>query len=362
MDEPSISSLVLDFEKSLVRKNRAPATLRAYRYASDEFLSHLSRYAVTTPSALGREHVEGWLDSLSDRGIKPSTRAILATWLRGFLQWASVRTDAIERNLWMSVSQIKVAPNVARPLDPRDVQKILAYFGSMQAPKLVDVRDKALFLTLLTTGLRVSEVLQQRRQDADRLTVIRQKGAKRRTLEIHDKVQEAISDYVKRRTDDHPALWITFRSNIPTGQLAPPGVREVFRKVAERVGVPRFTTHQLRHTTATLLFDEGVSEGLIADYLGHGNIDSVRGYIDIRNRRREAMSAMGRILEVSYPPDRTTPDLTRLASDLETVARLVESGELAAPDRNFAANAGALAAALRHTVPPAQGTDRSAIS
>ena len=121
MDAPVISDLIRDYEKSLVRKNRAPATLRAYRYASNDFVAHLNRYGVTTPGALGREHVEGWLDSLSDRGIKPSTRGVLATWLRGFRQWCSLRTDSLERNLWMSVSQIKVAPNMARPLDPRDV-------------------------------------------------------------------------------------------------------------------------------------------------------------------------------------------------------------------------------------------------
>lgn len=349
MDDPTIADLILGYERSLIRNTRAPATLRTYRYASGDFAAHVDRYGVSTPAALGREHIEGWMDSLIDRGLKPGTRGVMAGWLRGFLQWSSQRTDAMQSNLWMSVSTVKIAARLARPLEPSDILKIVTYFNSLKAPKPIDLRDKALFLTLFTTGLRVSEVLQQSRKDAGRLTVIRQKGSKPRTLEIHETVQHAIRDYVQVRVDDHPALWVTYKSNKPVGPLKPPGVREAFHRVATRAGVPVFTTHQLRHTTATRLFDAGVPEGVIADYLGHGDLDSVRGYIDTRNRRREAMVAMGRILQGTYGEGPRTPDLDRLASELDVVADLVRSGELVSPEASLAANAAAVAAALRQS-------------
>lgn len=344
MDSATISTLVRDYERHLVRRTRSPNTLRTYRYASDEFTAHLNRYGVTTPAELGREHIEGWMDSLIDRGLKPGTRGVMAGWLRGFLQWASMRTDTLQPNLWMSVGKVTVPPRLARPLEPGDVRKLIAYFNFMREPKAIDRRDKALFLTLFTTGLRISEVLQQRRRDARRLTVVRQKGSKPRTLEIHPLVQRAVDEYLAARSDDHPALWVTYKSNSPVSELEPAGVRELFRKVAKRAGVPIFTTHQLRHTTASQLFDEGVPEGVIADYLGHGDLDSVRGYIDIRNRRREAMAAMGHILEASS--GKADSMLERLAADLEDLIRGAESGEVGVDD-NIVGHARALAAALR---------------
>ncbi len=328
--------------------------MRTYRYASKDFSEHLDRYGVSEPADLGPEHIEGWMDTLIERGLKPGSRGVMAGWLRGFLKWSSLRTDAMQHNLWMTVGTVTIPPRLARPLESDDIRKIISYFNSLASPKPIDLRDKALFLTLFTSGLRISEVLQQRRNDAGRLTVVRQKGSKPRTTEVHPTVRRVIRDYLQTRVDDHPALWITYRTNKPVSQLDPAGARELFRKVARRASVPRFTTHQLRHTTASRLFDEGVPEGVIADYLGHGELESVRGYIDTRNRRREAMVAMGRILERSSGLDEPALDLDRLAADLEAVLRQVRLGQLTVPDDDFVDHAAALVAALRAQRPTAK--------
>jgi integrase/recombinase XerD len=347
VDAPAVPTLIRDYEKYLVRNTRAPNTLRTYRYASKDFAEHLDRYGVTGPAELGPEHIEGWMDTLLERGLKPGSRGVMAGWLRGFLRWSSLRTDAMQHNLWMTVGKVTIPPRLARPLESYDIRKIISYFNSLASPKPIDLRDKALFLTLFTSGLRISEVLQQRRSDAGRLSIVRQKGSKPRTLELHSTVQQAIQDYLRARVDDDPAMWVSFRSNRPVSQLDPAGVRELFRKVAKRAGVPRFTTHQLRHSTASTLFEQGVPEGVIADYLGHGDLDSVRGYIDTRNRRREAMGAMGRILEGSSGIHEAASELERLAVDLESVMRRVELGQLDLGADDLAAHAAAVIAALR---------------
>jgi hypothetical protein len=115
--------------------------------------------------------------------------------------------------------------------------------------------------------------------------------------------------------------------------MSPGTVRQAFHQVAKAAGVPQFTTHQIRHTAATLMFEAKVPESLIADFLGHESIDSIRSYVDMASRRQEAAVTMERLLiEAEGQGDRTTPDLEILASRLESVIIALEAGSLASSD------------------------------
>lgn len=286
--------------------------------ALDDFTSWAEKHGVTKAESLAREHIEGWQYSLAHN--KPGTRSLYGTALRQCLKWAAEHERPVTVNLYARVEATQVPERVPRPLPIEDVSKILAYFRSIQHPTPIDLRDRALFLCLLTTGARISEVLQMTRRDANRTSLVRQKGGKNVPITLIASVREAIAQYMAARTDDHPSLWVILGYGKPIGPLNDPGVRELFRKTASRAGVPRFTTHQLRHTAATRLFEMKVPESVIADYLGHGDLDSIRGYVDFSSRRNEAASVMERML---MEAEGTIPRLDALAADLDlVVARL----------------------------------------
>lgn len=313
-EELTVRQLVEEYDRYLVRKNRAPKTRETYSLALDDFAAYAEKHGAFEASSLAREHIEGWQYSIAH--LKASTRNVYATGLRQCLKWAAEHERPVTANLYMRVEAAKVPDLVPQPIPMGDVSKILAYFKTIKSPTQTDLRDRALFLCLLTTGARIGEVLQMTRRDANRTSLVRQKGGRNISIALVASVKEAIALYATSRQDSHPLLWVKLIAARPAKPLTEGDVRRLFWKTAELAGVPRFTTHRLRHTAATRLFEMKVPESVIADYLGHGDLDSIRGYVDLSSRRNEAASVMERML---MEAEGTIPRLDVLAANLDLV-------------------------------------------
>jgi integrase len=75
------------------------------------------------------------------------------------------------------------------------------------------------------------------------------------------------------------------------------GVREIWRKLARKLDIAPWTTHQLRHTCATELLEAGVPELVIAEHLGHHGLGSLHIYGQVRERQRQqAVDVMGELI------------------------------------------------------------------
>jgi site-specific recombinase XerD len=326
-----LNQVVKEFQRSLVSRNMSPRTGDAYRFALSDFLAYVKRHGVVNASELSSEHIEGWQANMAQRGLAPRSRSLAGTALRQCLIWAVQHDKPIKANLHMKVNAVHVPEALPQPLALEDVTKVLKYYSSVKKRSTKNRRDRALFLCLLSTGARISEVLQLKRKDLNRTSVVLQKGARPVTLRLLAPVREAISEYVATRTDNHPNVWVTIKPE--PGPMTPADVRLALRDVAQRAGIERFTTHQIRHTAATLMFDAKVPESLIADFLGHESIESIRNYVDMTSRRQEAAVAMERLLiEVEGETDKTKLNLERLATELEGVVAALESGSMASGD------------------------------
>jgi integrase len=275
---------------------------------------------------LSSEHIEGWQASMAPR-LAPRSRSLASTAVRQCLKWATQHEKPIKANLYMHVDKIRLPDLMPKPIPLEDVTKVLKYFRSLKKRSPRRLRDRALFLCLLSTGARIGEVLQLNRRDLNRTAIVRQKGARPVTMTLLPPVRDAINDYLATRTDTNPSLWVTMKAQpIP---MTDAHVRNTFMAVAKLAGVEPFTTHQIRHTAATLMFDAKVPESLIADFLGHESIDSIRGYVDMARRRQEAGVAMERLLiDAEGQSDLTRADLDGLAAKLESVIAALDAGSL----------------------------------
>lgn len=346
-----LAQVVKDYERSLVSRNMSPRTSEAYRGALNDFLSYVQKHGVTDSLALSSEHIEGWQADMAERWA-PRSRSLASTAVRQCLKWATQHEKPIKANLFMHVEAVQIPNLVPKPLALEDVEKVLKYFRSVKEQSPRNLRDRALFLCLLSTGARIGEVLQLKRRDSNRTSIVLQKGARPVSMTLLPPVREAIAQYVAKRTDDNPVLWVRLTPDYKPMTQA--NVREAFHQVAKRAGVPQFTTHQIRHTSATWMFDAKVPESLIADFLGHESIDSIRGYVDLRNRRQEAAVAMERML-IEAEGRIESPDLEVLAAKLESVIQDIEAGALESVNgpENPVRRLRAAAIELRHLQPRA---------
>lgn len=287
---------VIDDYLAYVRRTFTADTHRSYSVWMGTWRDHLGDRA-GEPSSWTAHDVEGWQQDLMER-LAPSSQAMTAAILRSLIRWAVRHDRGVAAKLLEAVETPRVPAPEPRPLPAPDLDRILSYLRPRRrhAP-LSFWRDRALVFYLLTTGARVSEVLQVDIADiGDAPAMVRQKGGRMKSLFCPPAVQEAIWEYVRRRDDDHPALWISIVPGHKPQAMSAGAVRSMCLRLAKLAGVKPFSTHRLRHTCATELLDAGVAWEVIQAHLGHRpGSRSLAGYAEIRQRRRsEVLEVMQR--------------------------------------------------------------------
>jgi integrase/recombinase XerC len=139
-------------------------------------------------------------------------------------------------------------------------------------------RNQATVMTLLHTGLRVSELcaltLHLR---SGKLVIHRGKGMKYREVPLSAPVREALATWLKYRAglvgSDVKAMFVTkYREGI-----YPDAVQLLLQELSQDVGI-HLTHHTLRHTFGKSLVDAGVNLGQVAALMGHTSLETTRIY------------------------------------------------------------------------------------
>jgi site-specific recombinase XerD len=280
-EAPTIEVAVQRYLAQLRRRGRSPDTVAAYGYWLERLRQHLQADAgVDQVADLERSHFEAWQDSLL--GLRPKSRSLVATATRGWLKWLADR-DLVDWRLLRGVEAVSAPRGRPRPIPLEDLERLKTHLERSRT--LRELRDRALFNYLLTTGGRVSEALRVRR-DEYRTPIVVQKGGREKQLVAPDNVLEMVRQYLAMRDDELPQVWIA--TSPPLRPLRPASVRAIWRQLAREAGVRPWTTHQFRHTCGTEMARAGVPPQVIADHLGHANLDMVLIYVKIVEEQEAA--------------------------------------------------------------------------
>lgn len=166
--------------------------------------------------------------------------------------------------------------------------------------KLTRVRDLALISLLLGTGMRISECVGIDLNDIDieeTAVQIHRKGGKEETIYFSDEVAQSVSDYLTLRKKMLPskgseqALFLSLQNK----RLSVRSAENLVKKYAQLVTpLKHITPHKLRSTYGTHLYQETGDIYLVADVLGHSDVNTTKKHyaaID-ESRRRAARSAV----------------------------------------------------------------------
>lgn len=162
--------------------------------------------------------------------------------------------------------------------------------------KKTKVRDVALLTLLLGTGIRVSECVGLDVSDIDFETggiKVRRKGGFEAVIYFGDEVETALLDYMEQREHIIPAeghenaLFLSLQNR----RMAVRSVENLVKKYASRVTtLKKITPHKLRSTYGTTLYQETGDIYLVADVLGHKDVNTTRKHYAAQEdeRRRRA--------------------------------------------------------------------------
>jgi site-specific recombinase XerD len=219
--------------------------------------------------ALTPAELRTWLLGLRAT-LSPISVAGYVRGLKAFGNWCAAEQLAEARSL-RTLRRPQVPHKLVEPLSDEAVRRLLAA-GS--------VRDRAIVLLMLDTGLRLSEVAGLRGCDlrSDGSVKVLGKGARERIVPVGNAARQALLRYLRqlpRANLDEPI----FRARAG-GSLSARGVQQVFNRLKARAGIPgRCSPHLLRHTFARSYLVNGGDAFSLQRMLGHTTLDMVKRYV-----------------------------------------------------------------------------------
>ena len=142
-----------------------------------------------------------------------------------------------------------------------------------------ELRDIAMIDLLLSTGMRVGELVKINREDIDfqeRQCIVFGKGNKEREVYFNARTKIHLKKYLEQRTDTNPALFVSLHE--PHTRLTISGVEVRLRQLGKKVNLNKVHPHKFRRTLATMAIDKGMPIEQVQKMLGHVKIDTTLHY------------------------------------------------------------------------------------
>jgi integrase/recombinase XerD len=256
----------------------SPHTLAAYRRDLADFVKFLGRRRAL--SAVTPDDVVAYLGALKTRGLRAGSLARRLSSLRGLYRYLA-RDAALTRD----PTELIERPRLSRPL-PKTLSRETV-ISLVEAPDVASVRglrDRALLEVLYATGMRASECLGLRLEDANLTAgyvICTGKGRKQRLVPLGAEAIAWIRAYLERARPQHTRRRDSGRLFVnPQGRaLSRQSLWTIVRAAAARGGVShRVSPHVLRHSFASHLLEGGADLRAVQAMLGHADISTTQIY------------------------------------------------------------------------------------
>ena len=241
-----------------------------------------------------------YLDSVKHNNA--NTRARKISCIRGFFKYLCGNQRLLKDN---------PAQNIDSPKLKKSLPKYLNLDQSIQLLEAVDgdfkERDYAILLLFLSCGMRLSELVGINMTDLqDDVLRITGKGNKERLVYLTPACCQAIADYIKVRpkdqVKDRKALFLSKRRQ----RISVKTVQFLVKKYLEKAGLDasRYSVHKLRHTAATLMYQNGhVDVRLLQEILGHSQLSTTEIYTHINNQQLRQAANQNPLANIKKEPE-----------------------------------------------------------
>ncbi len=263
-------------------------------YARDiaQFLQHISGRSGTPVTLTDLGKIDGrtfraFMAARRNQGASSRSLARTLSALRAFFRWLEIE-DILRNRAVTQVTLPKVPRSLPKPLTVDKAKNLVDARGDTDLD-WVAARDTAVMLLLYGAGLRISEALSIKCQDAptggrDTLRIIG-KGNKERMVPILPIIAQGIESYIALcpyELSGPDALFV----GVKGGALSPRMIQLAIARLREILELPHNATpHTLRHSFATHLLAEGADLRQIQELLGHASLSTTQSYTDVERDR-----------------------------------------------------------------------------
>lgn len=228
-----------------------------------------------------------------DRHNIATTRSRKVSSLRTFFKYLTTKTNQLKVNPVMNLETPKLKKTLPKHLTVEESVRLMENVDGQY-----QVRNYCILVLFLNCGLRLSELVGLNVHDIKGNTMrVTGKGNKEREIYLNDACIAALDDYLKERNqlhirgEDSDALFVSRLNR----RISPKTIQWIIKETLQKAGLGHqgYSTHKLRHTAATLMYQHGhVDIRVLKDLLGHENLSTTQIYTHVSDDQlKEAVNA-----------------------------------------------------------------------
>ena len=300
------------------QKNVSSQTVVSYRDTFRLLLLFIRELRCREPSdlALADINADLMLEFLNylekERGNCTQTRNARLAAIRSFMKYAALRDPGSLANT-ESLLAIPLKRSESRLVGYLSREEMDAILKAPNPSTWSGQRDRVMFAVFYNTGARVSEICQLCVSDVDledsRSVTLHGKGRKERRIPLWKATLSQVRKWLSRIDTKSTAPIFPNRKG---GRMTRSGIEDRLEKavatalkICPSLKSKRVSPHVLRHTTAMHLLQSGVSESVIALWLGHESVTTTHRYVEADLAMKER--ALSRLQEPASSAVRYKP-------------------------------------------------------
>ncbi len=274
--------LIEGFVLSCKVENKSPKTISFYKNNLDKFVWFLNKFGIDTIDATTirnflryvKDTENRWdsTNARANRMVSPTTVKSYYISLSALFTWA-LEEQLITSNPMATVKKPKLPNKSVKGCETETIKILLNAFNGRS---FNDLRNKAMLLMFLDTGLRLSELAGLTLSDINiekGIIKIIGKGNKERYARIGVKTQKALWNYLAHRPVEKEYVWL----GKGYCKMTVDGIALVIRNLGKRLGI-RLSPHKLRHSFAISFLRNGANPFELQIALGHTTLEMTRRY------------------------------------------------------------------------------------
>ncbi|KMM38477.1 tyrosine-type recombinase/integrase [Guptibacillus hwajinpoensis] len=253
----------------------SPLTLKTYCFQYNTLLRY---FGDVDMNAITTDQLKAYLVDVGEH-LKPSSLGHRVRCIRSLFKW-TYDEGHIQKNPAAKLKEPKLGKRIPKFLSELELEHLReACENSM---------ENAMFEFFYSTGCRIGEVVKLNRDDINFHTnsvIVHGKGDKEREVYFNTRCSLWLKRYLDERDDLEPCLFITERR--PKRRMSIYLIRYIIKRISKRSGLQKeIHPHQLRHSYATHMINNGAPIDVIQSLMGHEKTETTKLYAQLSGKLR----------------------------------------------------------------------------
>jgi site-specific recombinase XerD len=283
----------------LAQKDLKKASYDLYEIILRQYISYLKHHQILYAKT---SDIKSYIKHKKRKGYSPSWIHHIIIVIKGFYKYLSEHyqrlnlEDIYAYNIAGEIKNEPLDKSLSKDVLSADQAKYLILKTKENRRYIWHYRDYAIIYLMVTTAMRSVEIRRAKISDLQILnnqTILYVQGkgklSKLSYVKITKGVKAAIEDYLIRRSDDNPYLFISHSKRTDKPYLSRTFFLGMLRRVLREAGLEhlKITPHSLRHTAATLNLLRGSSLEETRRFMRHKSMDSTLVYAHHINKMKD---------------------------------------------------------------------------